>query len=104
MCFAINNLNCSQLPGINPFSQPPPGMGIQRELIPVPLVMDNMKPPGVMSTGGYGPAPGGGFVHHPNAVPPQPFGPGAMPISRHGLDVSMHPGKFKKKVCIHFDN
>ncbi|XP_019773484.1 zinc finger protein swm isoform X2 [Dendroctonus ponderosae] len=85
-----------RLPGINPFSQPPPGLGIQRELIPVPLVMDNMKPPGVMSAGGFAPAPGG-FVHHPNAVPPQSFGPGAIPIPRHGLEGSMHAGKFKKK-------
>ncbi|XP_050292725.1 RNA-binding protein 26 isoform X2 [Anthonomus grandis grandis] len=82
-----------RLPGINPFvPQPPAPMGIQRELIPVPVVMDQTKPPGIMGPGTYPPISGPPYGH-PGTAPPQNYGP----ASHHGLEGVMHPGMYKKK-------
>ncbi|XP_066144264.1 zinc finger protein swm [Euwallacea fornicatus] len=75
-------------PGMAQFPQhPPPNLGFQRELIPVPVVMDSTKPPGMLPPGGY-----------PSGPPPQSYGPGGIPMSHSGMEGShMHTGMYKKK-------
>ncbi|KAL1500976.1 hypothetical protein ABEB36_006386 [Hypothenemus hampei] len=77
--------------GMNPYATQPPGM--QRELIPVPVLMDNTKPPGIMPGGGYAPPYG-----PPGAAPPPIYGPGGIPAAHQGLEgSSMRQGMYKKK-------
>ncbi|CAG9767759.1 unnamed protein product [Ceutorhynchus assimilis] len=75
-----------------PFThQPPPNMGgMQRELIPVPVIMDSTKPPGVVPQGGFAPM-GGPFGHPP---PVQNYGPNGMANAQ---GPPMHPGMYNKK-------
>ncbi|XP_030748092.1 RNA-binding protein 26 [Sitophilus oryzae] len=86
-----------RIPGINTFGQPPSSLGMQRELISVPVVMDSSKPPGVGPPGGYGPLPNASYGH-PGAAPPQNYGPGGIPVTHPGLEgATLHPGMYKKK-------
>lgn len=79
-----------------PFGPQPPALGMQRELIPVPVVMDSTKPPGVVTSGSYVPIPGVPYGH-PGGGPPQGYGPRGVPPSHPGMDGGMHPGMYKKK-------
>ncbi|KAF7284043.1 zinc finger protein swm [Rhynchophorus ferrugineus] len=86
-----------RLPGMTPFSQPPNALNLQRELIPVPVVMDNTKSASAVPPGGYAPLPNAPYGH-PGGAPPQNYGPGGMPVTHTGLEgTTLHPGMYKKK-------